>query len=163
MGVGDRCNGQLNVGMDLLGKVSASFIIVSRWSLWSQNKSQIQKLYLKSQSISDWMLLMQWRNSYWVKSLLIFRPWQWEIGFIVPGHGLRGRKEWLYSDDVEDVIKVHKGSSVTLWCYNYKKSSWYQVKVSTASNSASKQESRSRSRSLHTTKCSKSKDGSSIP
>ena len=84
-----------------------------------------------------------------------------EFGFIVPGHGLRGRKEWLYSDeDVEDMIKVHNGSSVTLWCYNCKKSDT-RSKFSTASNSASKQESRSRSRSPHSTKCSKSKDGSS--
>ena len=83
-----------------------------------------------------------------------------EFGFIVPGHGIKGRKEWLYRDeDFQDMIEVHNGSSITLWCYNCKKSD-ARSKFSTPSNSTSKQESRLRSRSPHRTKCSKSKDRS---
>ena len=75
-----------------------------------------------------------------------------EFGFITPGHGLKGRKEWLYSnEDVKEMIKTHKGCSVILWCYNCKKS----VAPTASSN---KQGNRSRSRSPH---CSKSKDKSS--
>ena len=72
-----------------------------------------------------------------------------EFGFITPGHGLKGRKELLCSnEDVKEMIKAHKGCSVILWCYN-------SVAPTASSN---KQGNRLRSRSPH---CSKSKDKSS--
>ena len=83
-----------------------------------------------------------------------------EFGFIDPGHGLNGKKEWLYSDeDIKDMIRAHKGRSVTLWCYNCKKP---VTRSRSPTPSRSKQGDGSRSRSPHRSNSSgKSKGGSS--
>lgn len=40
-----------------------------------------------------------------------------EYGYIIPGQGLRG-KEWLTTScDVTEMLKIHKGAEVIVWCY----------------------------------------------
>lgn len=41
------------------------------------------------------------------------------IGFVEPGHGLKGRQHWLVRDkDLQDMYSVHKKRRViTLWCF----------------------------------------------
>ena len=41
-----------------------------------------------------------------------------DIGYIVPGHGLTGKKKWLTSDhDLGDMYEASKGTrDVTIWC-----------------------------------------------
>ena len=45
-----------------------------------------------------------------------------EFGYIVPGHGLRGKKEWIFDDsDAKEFlakIKNKKKAESTLWCYS---------------------------------------------
>ena len=44
-----------------------------------------------------------------------------EFGYIEPGHGLRGKKEWLSMDDVTEMLQIHKDKKeVMLWCYSHK-------------------------------------------
>ena len=46
---------------------------------------------------------------------------QVEFGYIVPGHGLRGKKEWILDDsDAKKFLAGFKGkkTSITLWCYS---------------------------------------------
>lgn len=42
-----------------------------------------------------------------------------QFGFIEPGHGLKGKKEWITTDeDVEEMFEKHNGKKdITLWCY----------------------------------------------
>ena len=44
-----------------------------------------------------------------------------EIGYIEPGHGLRGRKVWLYTDvDLKGMYDTFTGKkSIQLWCYTH--------------------------------------------
>ena len=46
-----------------------------------------------------------------------------EFRFIEPGHGLRGKREWLSSsDDVTEMFEQHKDKKeIMLWCYSYNK------------------------------------------
>lgn len=82
-----------------------------------------------------------------------------EFSYIAPGHDLNGRKEWLYSDeDAKDMIRAHKGGSILLWCYNYKRST---TRPRSPTASKSKQGNGYRSRSPYCFNNSKSKDGSS--
>ena len=48
-----------------------------------------------------------------------------EFGYIEPGHGLRGKKEWLsMDDDVTEMLQIHKDKKeVMLWCYSHKEKS----------------------------------------
>ena len=40
-----------------------------------------------------------------------------DIGYIEPGHGSKGRKQWINTD--EDVVSKHKGKkSILLWAYS---------------------------------------------
>ena len=42
-----------------------------------------------------------------------------EFGYIEPGHGLRGKKEWILDDDdMEELLKSKKKKEFTLWCYS---------------------------------------------
>ena len=45
-----------------------------------------------------------------------------EFGYIEPGHGLRGKKEWLsMDDDITEMLQIHKDKKeVMLWCYSHK-------------------------------------------
>ena len=68
---------------------------------------------------------------------------QVEFGYIVPGHGLRGKKEWIMDDsDAKKFLASFKGkkTSVTLWCYS-------QTSQSSSKGKAKKNSKRSRSRS----------------
>ena len=42
-----------------------------------------------------------------------------EFGYIEPGHGLKGKQEWLFTEeDVSSMIDKHKKArEVRLWCY----------------------------------------------
>jgi hypothetical protein len=42
-----------------------------------------------------------------------------DVGYIEPGHGMKGKKQWLLTDaDVEEMYKKHFGkSSILLWAY----------------------------------------------
>ena len=45
-----------------------------------------------------------------------------EFGYIEPGHGLKGKKEWIFDDDdIKRMIEVHTGRKkareIYLWCY----------------------------------------------
>ena len=42
-----------------------------------------------------------------------------QIGFIEPGHGLKGRQRWLVRDtDLEEMYSTHKKRrEITLWCF----------------------------------------------
>ena len=68
---------------------------------------------------------------------------QVEFGYIVPGHGPRGKKEWILDDsDAKKFLASFKGkkTSVTLWCYS-------QTSQSSSKGKAKKNSKRSRSRS----------------
>ena len=69
-----------------------------------------------------------------------------EFGFITPGHGLKGRKEWIFfcDEDVAEMLKAHKGSAIMLWCYSCKKEKQTRSPKSSCSKPKEKQ-SRSRS------------------
>lgn len=43
-----------------------------------------------------------------------------ELGYIEPGHGMKGRKQWLVSNnDIEEMYKKHSGKhSILLWSYS---------------------------------------------
>ena len=43
-----------------------------------------------------------------------------DIGFIEPGHGMKGKKQWLLTDDdVKEMYKQHLGKrSILLWAYS---------------------------------------------
>ena len=42
-----------------------------------------------------------------------------EVGYIQPGHGLRGKQEWLcYDDDIQEMYDLHpRKKSILLWCF----------------------------------------------
>lgn len=45
-----------------------------------------------------------------------------EFGYIEPGHGLKGKKEWIFDDDdIKRMIEAHTGGKkareIYLWCY----------------------------------------------
>ena len=42
-----------------------------------------------------------------------------EVGHIQPGHGLRGKQEWLcYDDDIHEMYDLHaRKKSILLWCF----------------------------------------------
>ena len=41
-----------------------------------------------------------------------------EFGYIKPGHGLKGKKEWILDDDdAKELLKSEKKKEFTLWCY----------------------------------------------
>lgn len=44
-----------------------------------------------------------------------------DIGYIEPGHGMKGKKHWLFTDDdVEEMYKKHLGKrSILLWAYSF--------------------------------------------
>ena len=68
---------------------------------------------------------------------------QVEFGYIVPGHGRRGKKEWILDDsDAKKFLASFKGkkTSVTLWCYS-------QTSQSSSEGKAKKNSECSRSRS----------------
>ena len=68
---------------------------------------------------------------------------QVEFGYIVPGHGLRGKKEWILDDgDAKKFLASFKGkkTSVTLWCYS-------QTSQTSSKGKVKKNSKRSRSRS----------------
>ena len=46
-----------------------------------------------------------------------------EIGYIEPGHGIKGRKFWLHTDtDVKEMYAKHRGKKkINLWCYTRSK------------------------------------------
>jgi hypothetical protein len=40
------------------------------------------------------------------------------IGYIEPGHGLRGKQRWLYTDDdLSTMYQLHKKKEIILWCF----------------------------------------------
>ena len=40
-----------------------------------------------------------------------------QVGYIIPGHGLRGKQEWLCEDsDLIDMYTLYKGKKDLLWC-----------------------------------------------
>ena len=45
-----------------------------------------------------------------------------EFGFIEPGHGLKGKKQWIKSDEdiimIETVEKYEHKKEIMLWCYS---------------------------------------------
>lgn len=43
-----------------------------------------------------------------------------DVGYIEPGHGLKGKKQWLFTDgDVEEMYKKHLGKrNIHLWAYS---------------------------------------------
>ena len=45
-----------------------------------------------------------------------------ELGYVGPGHGMKGKKVWLLTDgDVSNMYENHKGKpSIRLWCYSQK-------------------------------------------
>lgn len=45
-----------------------------------------------------------------------------ELGYIEPGHGMKGKKVWLYTDgDVQNMYERYQGKpSIRLWCYTCK-------------------------------------------
>lgn len=46
-----------------------------------------------------------------------------DIGYVEPGHGSKGKKVWICSDDdVKAMYKAHKGRLINLWCYTEKQS-----------------------------------------
>lgn len=61
-----------------------------------------------------------------------------EVGYIQPGHGLRGKQEWLcYDDDIQEMYDLHpRKKSILLWCFK-----------KTSSDSASRKRPRSSSSS----------------
>ena len=44
-----------------------------------------------------------------------------KFGYIKPGHGLKGKKEWIFDDsDAKEFlakVKSKKKAEITLWCY----------------------------------------------
>ena len=44
-----------------------------------------------------------------------------ELGYVGPGHGMKGKKVWLLTDgDVSNMYETHKGKpSIRLWCYSH--------------------------------------------
>ena len=48
-----------------------------------------------------------------------------EFGFIEPGHGLKGKKEWISGDDdMFEMVEMHKEKKeIMLWCYSTSESS----------------------------------------
>lgn len=41
-----------------------------------------------------------------------------QLGYIEPGHGLRGKQRWLNSDeDLEEMYVKFRGKEITLWCF----------------------------------------------
>ena len=41
-----------------------------------------------------------------------------QIGYIEPGHGLRGKQRWLASDDdLDKMYEMYKKGEITLWCF----------------------------------------------
>ena len=45
-----------------------------------------------------------------------------EIGYLEPGHGAKGKRCWLYTDDdLKEMYEKHKGKrELLLWCYSHK-------------------------------------------
>lgn len=43
-----------------------------------------------------------------------------QLGFIEPGHGLRGKQRWINSeDDLKEMYHLHKGKDeIILWCFH---------------------------------------------
>ena len=44
-----------------------------------------------------------------------------EMGYVEPGHGMRGKKVWLFTDEeVNNMYEKHQGKpGICLWCYAY--------------------------------------------
>ena len=43
-----------------------------------------------------------------------------DIGYLEPGHGMKGRKQWLNTDDdVEVMYEKHAGNYIQLWSYSH--------------------------------------------
>ena len=40
------------------------------------------------------------------------------LGYIEPGHGLRGKQRWISSDeDLRDMYRMHSTKEILLWCF----------------------------------------------
>ncbi len=43
-----------------------------------------------------------------------------DMGFVEPGHGGKGRKVWLFDDDVQKMYSTYRGKKrILLWCYTH--------------------------------------------
>ena len=64
-----------------------------------------------------------------------------EMGYVEPGHGMKGKKVWLYTDgDLGNMYKRYQGKpSIRLWCYSTPKKDTSKP-VSTISGSTSNKE-----------------------
>ena len=63
------------------------------------------------------------------KDLLQTRDEDIEFGYVKPGHGTKGRQEWIFSDkDLEEMYKEHIGKTeIMFWVYGQQEQDAQQI------------------------------------